>query len=179
VLLHRLEVEADELWSFVEKKANWQWLWIALEAQTRQVVAFHIGDRSRESAGALWGKIPAVYREQAIFYTDRSEVYRAVIPPRQHRAITKLARRTNHVERFHGTLRQRLTRLTRATLSFSKKLSHHSGAIKYFICDYNLTKSAALLGEYSLFSREGLAGYASLPSGRSAATSPARSSLTG
>jgi len=32
----------------------------------------------------------------------------------------------------------------RATLSFSKKLSNHIGAIKYFICDYNLTKCAAL-----------------------------------
>jgi len=60
VLLHRLEAEVDELWSFVGKKVNRQWLWIALEAQTRQVVAFHVGDRSRESAGALWGKIPVV-----------------------------------------------------------------------------------------------------------------------
>jgi hypothetical protein len=34
--------------------------------------------------------------------------------------------------------------LVRATLSFSKKLSHHIGAIKYFICDYNLTKCAVL-----------------------------------
>jgi hypothetical protein len=32
----------------------------------------------------------------------------------------------------------------RATLSFSKKLSNHIGAIRYFICDYNLTKGAAL-----------------------------------
>ena len=44
------------------------------------------------------------------------------------------------------TLRQRASRLVRATLSFSKKLSNHIGAIRYFICDYNLTKSAALPG---------------------------------
>jgi hypothetical protein len=35
-------------------------------------------------------------------------------------------------------------RLVRATLSFSKKLSNHIGAITYFICDYNLTRCAAL-----------------------------------
>jgi IS1 family transposase len=146
VLIHRLEAEADEMWSFVGKKANRQWLWIALEAQTRQVLAFHVGARSRQSAQALWEKIPVVYQENAIFYTDRYAVYTGIISPAQHHAITKLARMTNHVERFNCTLRQRLARLTRATLSFSKKLSHHIGAIKYFICNYNLTRSAALPG---------------------------------
>jgi hypothetical protein len=27
---------------------------------------------------------------------------------------------------------------------FSEKLTHHIGAIKYFICHYNLTRAAAL-----------------------------------
>jgi insertion element IS1 protein InsB len=146
VILHRLEAEVDELWSFVGKKANRQWVWIAMDALTRQVIAFHVGDRSRLSAQALWEKIPRGYQEQAMFYTDCYEVYKGVIPPAQHRAITKLARKTNHVERFNCTLRQRVSRLVRATLSFSKKLANHIGAIKYFICDYNLTKGAALPG---------------------------------
>ena len=42
----------------------------------------------------------------------------------------KLARKKNHVERFNCTLRQRVSRLVRATLSFSKKLSNHIGAIR-------------------------------------------------
>ena len=146
VILHRLEAEGDELWSFVGTKANRQWVWIAMDALTRQILAFHVGDRSRQSAHALWGKIPTESQEQAMFYTDCYEVYKGVIPPAQHRAITKLARKTNHVERFNCTLRQRVSRLVRATLSFSKKLANHIGAIKYFICDYNLTKGAALPG---------------------------------
>jgi len=146
VILHRLEAEVDELWSFVGKKANRQWIWIALDATTRQVIAFHVGDRSGQSAEALWEKIPTVYQERALFYTDQYEVYKGVIPSAQHRAISKLARRTNHIERFNCTLRQRVSRLVRATLSFSQKLTNHIGAIKYFICDYNLTRSAALPG---------------------------------
>jgi insertion element IS1 protein InsB len=146
VILHRLEAEVDELWSFVGTKANRQWIWIAMAADTRQILAFHVGDRSRQSAQALWGKIPTEYQEQAMFYTDCYEVYKGVIPPAQHRAITKLARTTNHVERFNCTLRQRVSRLVRATLSFSKSLANHIGAIKYFICDYNLTRCAALPG---------------------------------
>src|SRR3954464_14627183 len=144
VILQRLEAELDELWSFVGKRANRQWVWIAMDAATRQVIAFHVGDRSQTSAEHLWANLPAVYRERALFYTDHYIAYKGVIPPAQHRAISKLARLTNHVERFNCTLRQRVSRLVRSTLSFSKKLSHHIGAIRYFICDYNLTKCAAL-----------------------------------
>jgi insertion element IS1 protein InsB len=146
VILQRLEAEVDELWSFVGKKANRQWGWIAMDATTRQVIAFHVGDRSQASAEQLWANLPAIYRDRAVFYTDQYAVYQTVIPPTRHCAISKLARKTNHVERFNCTLRQRVSRLVRGTLSFSKNLGNHIGAIKYFICDYNLTKSAALLG---------------------------------
>jgi insertion element IS1 protein InsB len=61
VVLRQLEAEADERWSFVGKKANRQWLWIAIDAKTRQVIAFHVGDRSRNSGEQLWAKLPAVY----------------------------------------------------------------------------------------------------------------------
>ena len=86
--------------------------------------------------------LPEVYREHATFHTDQYEVYKGVIPTAQHRAITKKARKTNHIERFNNTLRQRVSRLVRETLSFSKTLANHIGAIKYFICHYNLEKAA-------------------------------------
>ena len=70
-------------------------------------------------------------------------MYEKVIPAAQHRAISKLARKTNHIERFNNTLRQRVSRLVREALSFSKKLVNHIGAIKLFICHYNLTRAAA------------------------------------
>ena len=144
VIIGRLEVEADEMWSFVKQKANKQWVWIAMDKQTRQIIAFHVGDRSHDSAQQLWANLPAIYREQAMFYTDQYAVYSGVIPAAQHKAITKHARKTNHIERFNNTLRQRVSRLVRDTLAFSKKLANHIGAIKYFICHYNLTRAAAL-----------------------------------
>jgi insertion element IS1 protein InsB len=144
VLLSRLEAEADERWSFVQNKANKQWLWMAMDATSRQIIAFHVGDRSRDSGKELWANIPRVSREQATFHTDQYAVYQGVIPAAQPRAITKNARKTNHIERFNTTLRQRVSRLVRETLSFSKKLAHHIGAIKYFICHDNLEKAGAL-----------------------------------
>jgi insertion element IS1 protein InsB len=79
-LMRFLEAEVDELWSFVGKKTNRQWGWIAMDATTCQVIAFHVGDRSGQSAQALWKKIPAVYQEHALFYTDHYAVYKGVIP---------------------------------------------------------------------------------------------------
>jgi insertion element IS1 protein InsB len=71
-------------------------------------------------------------------------VYTGIIPAAQPKAITKRERKTNRIERFTNTMRQCVSRLVRDTLAFSKKLAHHIGAIKYFICDYNLTRTAAL-----------------------------------
>ena len=59
VHLLRLEAEVDELWSFVGRKADKQWLWLAFDSKTRQVLAFFVGDRSRESARQLWRRLPA------------------------------------------------------------------------------------------------------------------------
>jgi len=138
VVVQCLEVEIDEAWSFVGNKGNKPWIWVALDSRTRQVIAFHVGDRSAQSAEQLWQKIPAIYRQQATFYTDGYSAYESVIPAKQHKAITKKARKTHHVERFNCTLRQRASRWVRSTLSFSKNLSNPIGAIKYFICGYNL-----------------------------------------
>ena len=53
------------------------------------------------------------------------------------RSVPKARGHTNAVERFNCTLRQRVSRLVRLSLLFSKKLANHIGAIKYFICHYN------------------------------------------
>jgi insertion element IS1 protein InsB len=143
VMIQRLEVEADDMASFVKKKATKQWLWIAMDAKTHQVMAVHVGDRSRKSATRLWAKIPLAYRQHATFDTAQYVVYVGVIPAAQHRAIHKLARQTNHIARFNNTLRQRGSHLVRETLSCSKKLANHVGAIKSFICHYNLIQAAA------------------------------------
>jgi insertion element IS1 protein InsB len=143
VMIQRLEVEADEMASFVQNKENKQWIWLAMDANTRQIIAFHVGDRSRKSFKKLWTMIPKAYRQHATFYTDQYVVYKGVIPAAQHFPIGKLACKTNHIERFNNTLRQRVSRLVRSALSFSKKLANHIGAIKYFICNYNLLKAKA------------------------------------
>jgi len=141
LIIYTLESEIDEMFSFVSQKTNKQWIWMALDVKSRHIIAFHVGDRSRQSAKALWKSIPQSYRNNATFYTDGWQAYEGVIPQKQHRLGNKQRRITNHIERFNCTLRQRASRLVRQSLSFSKKLANLIGAIKYFICHYNLEKA--------------------------------------
>ena len=68
---------------------------------------------------------------------DDSEAYETVIPAKWHRAVGKDSGLTSYIERFNNTLRQRVSRLVRKTLSFSKKVENHVGAIWNFIHEYN------------------------------------------
>ncbi|MEG5059175.1 IS1 family transposase [Microcoleus sp. A2-C5] len=75
----RLNVQMEELWSFVDNKGNQQWVWLALDAQTREIVGVHIVDRSAVSAQALWNSMPPVYRQCAVIYTDHWSAYDSVL----------------------------------------------------------------------------------------------------
>src|SRR5205085_7034348 len=81
-------LELDELWSFVLKKANDSWIWIALCRKTRQVVGYAIGDRSKRTCQRLWESIPDLYRQGHCF-TDFWAAYKTVIPEEQHTTVGK------------------------------------------------------------------------------------------
>lgn len=132
-----LTVQMDELWSFVDHKGNKQWVWLALDARTREIVGCFIGDRSKTSAQALWESLPPLYRQCAVIYTDAWEAYASVLPSKRHRIVGKETGLTSYIERFNNTLRQRVSRLVRKTLSFSKSIDNHIGAIWNFIHYYN------------------------------------------
>ncbi len=76
-------------------------------------------------------------RQCAVCYTDFWSSYEEVFPQSRHKAVGKETGKTNYIERFNNTMRQRISRLVRKTLSFSKKLENHIGAIWYFIHHYN------------------------------------------
>ena len=135
--LQLIDCELDEMWSFVYKKTNKKWIWIAQCRRTRQVIAFQIGSRGREDAEKLWKKIPDKLKKEGFFYSDDWDAYKGVFPPQRHKS-SKIKKDTNHLERLNNTIRQRVSRLVRKTLSFSKKLENHIGAIKYFFCNYNI-----------------------------------------
>ncbi len=133
----RMTVECDELWSFVDTKKNSVYIWLAIDRDSREIVGCFVGDRTRKSAGQLWASLPNVYQQCAVAYTDFWQAYNTVIPQERHRPVGKESGQTNHIERLNNTFRQRISRLVRQSLSFSKKLNNHIGAIWYFIHGYN------------------------------------------
>ena len=70
-------------------------------------------------------------------YSDFWEAYRAVIPRECHEALGKESGELAHVERWNNTLRQRLARFIRKTLSFSKSEEMHEVCLKLFLHLYN------------------------------------------
>jgi insertion element IS1 protein InsB len=108
------------------------------------VVAYAIGDRSRATCQKLWAAIPAAYR-RAHCFSDFWEAYQLVIPAGQQTAAGKESGLTAHIERWNNTLRQRLGRFVRKSLSFSKSDTMHELCLRLFLHDYN--KSLALYSD--------------------------------
>jgi len=162
---HRLTVQMDELWSFVDHKGDQQWVWLAMDVTTREIVGCYIGDRSRTSAQALWDSLPAVYRQCAVIYSDFWVSYPVALPSKRHRAVGKETGFTSYIERFNCTLRQRVSRLVRKTLSNSCEVG------KSHQCDLEFHPSLQCLSPYQLIlSSLGLPNFRSLF--RSAGWSP-------
>ena len=131
-------MELDELWSFVYRRSNKRWIWLALCRRTRQVLAYAIGNRGEEGCRLLWERMPESSR-RGVFYSDFWESYQKVLPGDRHRAVGKKSEgQTSHVERWNCTLRQRLGRFVRKTLSFSKSETMHEVCLLMFLHDYNL-----------------------------------------
>jgi hypothetical protein len=85
-----LILEADELWSFVGGKRDVWWVWVALDARTRQVVAMACGGRDERTAQCLWDALPDAYRDGAVVATD----FRPRTGPSSRRSGTRRPGRT-------------------------------------------------------------------------------------
>lgn len=129
-------LEEDELWSFVGAKDCKEWVWLAIERNTRFIVGYHVGPRNEESALGLKLSIDPEFLKRALVFADDFPSYQVVFLKGQLQQEGK--RQTTKIERFNNTIRQRCSRLVRLALSFSKKWENHYLAIKYFIVNYNL-----------------------------------------
>ena len=118
------------MWSFVRKKENEIWIWLALEVNSRKINA--VGDRSVHTFKKLWGKIIDKIKRKAVFYTDHWNAYNLILKQR----IIKRGG-TNHIERLFLTLRNDNPRFTRKTIRFSKSLDLLEISLKLWIHYYN------------------------------------------
>ena len=85
-------IQCDELWSFVDSKDNKQWVWLALDVKTREIVGIQIGDRDEKAARKLWNSLPPVCCQCAVAYTDFWAAYETVFPRKRHKAKAQRVR---------------------------------------------------------------------------------------
>ena len=129
-------LDVDELRSFFFRSKDKVWVWIAMNRETREIVASSRGDRTENTCRILWDRVPSAYKE-AIVFSDYWSAYRAVIPSEQQRPVGKETGETAHIERWNNTLRQHLACFVRKTFSFSKCIKMHEICLKFFIHRYN------------------------------------------
>jgi insertion element IS1 protein InsB len=129
-------LEADELFTFVQVKVRQVRIWIVQSRRTRQILSFFIGDGAMDSCQRLWRKVPDEYFRCRSF----SDAWQAChcLPSATHQLVGKETGETAHLERLNNTLRQRISRLVRKALSFSKKEYRLNLHFKLFAVHYNL-----------------------------------------
>jgi len=114
------EAELDEIWSFVQKKSNQRWLWLAINHDTGDILAYTFEKRK----DAVFKEFKKILEPFGItmFYSDAFGSYQRNLEPNNH-CIGK--RNTQTIERKNLTLRTRIKRLTRKSICFSKSKEMH------------------------------------------------------
>ena len=125
------EAEADEMWSFVQRKKNQRWLWHAMDHHSGKVLPYVLGRRQVEA----FLQLKAVLEPFGItrYSTDYWGAYTRHIAPEAHQPGK---RNTQQIERKHLTLRARIKRLARKTICFSKSVQMHDIVIGLFVNRY-------------------------------------------
>ena len=116
--------ELDEMWSFVQNKGNQRWLWLAIDHETRTILAYTFGQRK----DTIFRQFQTLLEPFGItkFYTDDWGIYRRNIDAEKHFVGKK---NTQRIERKNLTLRTRIKRLCRKTICFSKTVFMHDTVI--------------------------------------------------
>lgn len=125
------------MWTFVGRKKQKVWLWLAVERASRRIVAWALGCRGKATARRLWQALPKRYHQHCWYFTDEWKAYAKVLPRWQHRPCPKGEGQTSIVEAINCSLRQRSGVLVRKSCSFSKCLKMHAARSKIIIDNHN------------------------------------------
>jgi insertion element IS1 protein InsB len=109
--------EIDEMRSFLKCKQKIIWIVYALDRNTKNVVSFNVGNRSKKTLNHVIKTVEL--SNPKLIYTDRLIHYRFLIKKSIHK-VTRYG--TNRIERNNLSIRTHLKRLNRKTICYSKSL---------------------------------------------------------
>lgn len=158
--LHCKRLQLDEMWSWIYCKdknrteeiarkcpdAGDVWLWVAVDADTKLVPSWRLGQRDLATAKDFMGDLARRVKGRVQVTTDALRTYVNVIedafgaevdydgnPDFKHVS-------TSFVERQNWTVRTNMRRYTRLSNGFSRKLENHAAATALNYFAYNFIK---------------------------------------
>ena len=121
------EYEVDELCSFIGSKTRRIWIVIALRKDTRKVLVFKVGNRTKVTIKNVIDTL--LLAKSKKIHTDRLRLYNSTVPNTIH-SVCQYG--TNHVERLNLSLRTHLKRLNRRTICFSRSKIMLTASLKIY-----------------------------------------------
>ena len=125
--LNRNSVEIDELRTYIGNKDNQYWIAYALCSETRQVIDFTVGKRSKRTLRKVVETVLISGAKR--IRTDNLNIYQSLIPSAKH---IHGAYVINHIERNNLNLRTHLKRLSRRTICFSRSMMMLSACLRIY-----------------------------------------------
>ena len=124
-----LHVEADEQWSYVQKKENQRWLWYIRACFSGRILAYTLGKRTDEVFKELQESV--AHLPIKCWYTDNWGAYHRQLPIWQSHIVDKA--NMQGIERQNLNFRTHIKRLQRKTICFSKSEEVHDKVIGTYI----------------------------------------------
>ena len=122
---HCKVIEIDEMWHYIGKKKQKLWIWIALDRETKEVLAWQTGSRGKKTLKKLLIQISHISCDY--YATDKWKVYRQLIPDNkliQSKAETHIIESQNcRVRHYLARFCQRHPLGKRKTLCYSKSVA--------------------------------------------------------
>jgi IS1 family transposase len=126
------DLEIDEMWSFVGKKANQRWLWYAFDPSRKKVVCWELGRRTDDTCQKLLRKLSDC--QVLRYHTDDWESYEKYLPETHHWTGKS---GTQRIERNNLNFRTHLKRLQRETICFSRADDMHEAVTRLYVRHLN------------------------------------------
>ncbi len=127
IVMNQLELEVDEIRTYIGRQGNEYWLAYALSRSTGEVIDFIIGKRSKNTLRPLINTL--LLSGASKIRTDNLNIYQALIPKgiHEHGAYC-----INHIERKNLSIRTHIKRLSRRTICFSRSFALLESCMKIY-----------------------------------------------